>query len=117
MTPARLAVKHRPTDVVPQPLVVEHELENRLRELVTLPAALELACGVALVFRHGSACGLDRIGRRAEFVRGDVCNGTRLARGVRGMPGCPTQVSRRAHGIAASRASLHHRDFTAYPGA
>src|SRR5262245_48444568 len=33
------------------------------------------------------------------------------------MPGCSTQVSGRAHGMAASRASLHHRDLTAHPGA
>src|SRR5262249_19242610 len=33
------------------------------------------------------------------------------------MPGCPTQVSGRAHGMAARRASLHHRDLTARPGA
>src|ERR1700729_1009288 len=31
------AVKHRPADVVPQPLVVKYELENRLRELIALP--------------------------------------------------------------------------------
>ncbi len=32
------AVEHRPADVVAQPLVVEHELTNRARELVVLPA-------------------------------------------------------------------------------
>jgi hypothetical protein len=31
---ALLAVEHRPADVVPQPLVVEYELAERLRELV-----------------------------------------------------------------------------------
>jgi hypothetical protein len=38
---ARSAVKHRPADVIPQPLVVKYELANRFRELVTLPLALE----------------------------------------------------------------------------
>ena len=38
---ARSALEHRPADVVPQPLVVEDELANRLRELVALPPALE----------------------------------------------------------------------------
>src|SRR5207248_182619 len=41
------AVEHRPADVVPQPLVVEYELANRLRELVALPPALEPPCAVA----------------------------------------------------------------------
>jgi hypothetical protein len=47
-TSARSAVKHRPADVVSQPLVVEHELANRLRELVTLPLTLESPRGIAL---------------------------------------------------------------------
>jgi hypothetical protein len=66
----RSAVKHRPADVVPQPLVVKHELANRLRELVTLPLALDSPCGFAL--RRSSTYGLDRIGGRTELVRGDV---------------------------------------------
>src|SRR5690349_2368461 len=64
------AVKHRPADVVPQPLVVKDELANRLRELVTLPPALESPCGLAFAFRCARTCGLDRIGGRTEFVRG-----------------------------------------------
>jgi hypothetical protein len=51
---ARSAVKHRPADVVPQPLVIKYELANRLRELVTLPLALESPYGLALAFRRGS---------------------------------------------------------------
>ena len=47
---ARSAVEHRPADVVPQPLVVEYELANRLRELVALPPALESPCALALFF-------------------------------------------------------------------
>src|SRR2546422_7922226 len=66
------AVEHRPADVVPQPLVVEYELANRLRELVALPPALESPCALALSFRRGSGCRLDRIGGRTELVRGDV---------------------------------------------
>jgi hypothetical protein len=38
---ARSAVKHRPADVVSQPLVVKYEIVNLLRELVTLPLAFE----------------------------------------------------------------------------
>lgn len=114
---ARSAVKHRPADVVAQPLVVKYELANRLRELVALPLALESPCGLTLVFWRGSACGLDRIGSRPEFVRGDVCDDCGLAGGVSGMPCCATQVSSRAHCMAARRAGLHHLDLATYPGA
>src|SRR5437016_7163836 len=114
---ARSAVKHRPADVVPQPLVVKNELANRLRELVTLPLALESPCGPALAFCRSSMCGLDRIGGRTELVRGDVCDGPGLASSVRGMPRCPTQVSGRAHCMAARRASLGHLHLATHPGA
>jgi len=98
-------------------LVVKHELANRLRELVTLPLALEPPCGLAVAFGRGSTCGLYRIGGRTEFVRGDVCDGPGLASSVCGMPCCPPEVSGRAHSVTARRASLHHRDLTTHPGA
>src|ERR1700736_4389191 len=79
------AVEHRPADVVPQPLVVEYEIANRLRELVALPPALESPRALALSFRRGSTCCLDRIGGRTERVGGDVCDDRRLAGSVRGM--------------------------------
>jgi hypothetical protein len=93
---ARLAVEHRPADVVPQPLVVEYELADRLSELEALPPALESPCALALSFRRGGTCGLDRIGGRTELVRCDVCDGRGLAGSVR------TCVSRgpRSHLIA-----------------
>jgi len=65
------AVEHRPADVVPQLLIVEYELANRLWDLVVLPPALEPPCALALFFRRGSTCGLDRIGGRTQPVRGD----------------------------------------------
>ena len=111
------AVEHRPADVVPQPLIVEYELANRLRELVALPAALESPSALALSWRRGSTCGLDRVGGRTELVRGDVCDDRRLAGSVRGMACCPTQVSGRAHCMAARRAGLGHGDFATRPGA
>jgi hypothetical protein len=64
-------------------LVVEYEVTNRRRELVTLPPAFESSCGLAIAFRRGSACGLDRVGGRAEFMRGNVCDGPGLAGGIR----------------------------------
>ncbi len=111
------AGEHKPADVVPQPLVVEYELANRLRELVALPPALESPCALALSFPRGSTCRFDRIGGRTELVRGDVCDDRRLAGSVRGMACCPTQVSGRGHCMAARRASLGHRDLATHPGA
>ena len=80
------AVKHRPADVISQSLVVNYELANRIRELVTLPLALESSCGLALALPRCSTCGFDRIGGRTELVRGDVCDGAGLAGGVGGVP-------------------------------
>ena len=111
------AVEHRPADVVPQPLVVEDERANRLRELVALPPALASSCALARSFRRGGAGGLDCIGGRSKLVRGDVCDACGLAGSVRGMPCCSTQVSCRAHCMAARRASLGHRDLATHPGA
>src|SRR5438132_8004929 len=113
---ALLAVEYRPADVVPQPLIVEDELADRLRELVALPPALESPCALALSFRRGGTCGLDRVGGRTELVRRDVCDGRGLAGSVRGTPCCPTQVSGRGHCMAGRRASLGHGDLAARPG-
>jgi hypothetical protein len=111
------AVEHRPADVVPQPLVVEYEIADRLRKLVALPPALESPCALAPSFRRAGTCGLDRIGGRTELVRGDVCDDRRLAGSVRGMARRPTQVSGRGHCMTARRASLGHRDLATCPGA
>jgi hypothetical protein len=80
------AVKHRPADVVPQPLIVKYEFTDGVRELVTLPLALASAGGLCLALWHGSARGLDRIRSRAQVVRCHMCHGAGLACGVRGMP-------------------------------
>jgi hypothetical protein len=70
-----------------------------------------------MALRRGRTCGLDRVGSRTEVVRGNVCDGRGLASGVCGMPCWPAQVSGRAHGMAARRASLGHRDLATHPGA
>lgn len=111
------AAEHPPADIIPQLLVVEYKLTNRLWELVALPSALASPCALALSFWRGSLCGPDRIGGGSKFVRGDVCDDRRLASSVRGMPCCPTQISGCAHGMAARRARLGHRDFATRPGA
>src|SRR5580698_11668691 len=92
----RSAVEHRPADAVPQPLVVKYELANRRRELGALPLALESARCLALAFRCGRTCGLDRVRSRTEVVRGDVGDGPGLAGSVSRVPRCPAQVSGRA---------------------
>jgi hypothetical protein len=83
----------------------------------SLPVALESPCSLALAFWRGSTCGLDRIGGCPEFVRGDACDGPGMASSAGGIPCCPTQVSGRAHGMAARRPCPHHGDLTAHPGA
>ncbi|MBA4866728.1 hypothetical protein H1V43_36620 [Streptomyces sp. PSKA54] len=49
-------------------------------------------------------------------MRGDVCDDSGLAGGIRSMPCCATQVSSRAHCMAARRAGLHHLDLATHPG-
>ncbi len=105
------AVEHRPADVVPQPLVVEYELANRLRELVALPPVLESACALTLSFRRGSACGLDRIGGRTEFV----CDGRGLASSVRGMRSRLNPESFQAQICDPLSPSFEGRDYGFFP--
>jgi hypothetical protein len=114
---ARSAVEHRPADVVPQPLVLEHELANRLRKLVALPPALRSPRAFRLTFRCAGTRGLDRIGRGTELVRGDVRDDCGLAGGVRGMPSGAAQVSGSGLGISGRLARLHHLHFAAHPRA
>ena len=80
------AVKHRPADVIPRPLIVKYEFTNSVRELITLPLALASAGGLCLASWHGSTRGLDRIRSRTQVVRCNMCDGTGLAGGVGGMP-------------------------------
>jgi len=117
MAPQALSAdKHRPADIVAQPLIVKYQLANRLRELVTLPLTLKPPCRLPLAFGRSGAYGLDRIGGRTELVRRDVSDGPGLARSVCGMPGSSAQVSGRPHSVAAGCPSLGHRDVAAYPG-
>jgi hypothetical protein len=110
------AVEDRPADVVPQPLVVEHELANSLWEPVALPSPLESSRSVNVSFPGGSTGGLDGIGGRTELVRSDVGDGRGLTGRVRGMPCCPDQVSGGAVCMTGGRAGLSHRYLPARPG-
>ena len=111
------AVEHGPADVVAQPLVVQYELANRLRELVALPPALKSSCALGHSFRRASTGGLDRIGGRTELVRGDVCDGRGLTGSVRGMPCGSTQLSGRGVCVAGRISSPGHRDLATHPRA
>ncbi len=70
--------------MVSEPLVVQNKLANRLRQLFALPPAFETPCAVALAFRRASTCGLDCIGGRTEFVRGDVRDPAAVRHAMRG---------------------------------
>lgn len=114
---ARLFFEHRPADFVPQALVVEDEIANRLGELFALPAALAPRGALALSFRRGRTRSFDRIGSCTELVRGDVRDCGSLGGRVRGIPRCPAQVSGGGVGMSRRRARLGHGDFAAHPGA
>ena len=87
-----------------------------MRELGALPLALQAASRLTFVFRCGRPRRSDRVGRGTEFVGRHMAHGRGLARGVRGMPCCPTQVSGRGVGMAGRRAGLCPRALTARPG-
>ena len=82
-----------------------------------LPPALRSPRGLALAFRRGSPCCLDRVRGSAKLVRGDMRDGPGLARSVGGISCCSTQVPGRAHRMATRGASLHHLDLATHPGA
>jgi hypothetical protein len=110
-----LAIEHRPTDPVAQPLVIQHKSANRLRQLLTLPAALSSTSTIALALRSSSPRCLDRIGGGAEFVGRNVGDRPGLASGVRRVSCSSGQLSRCGIGMASCRACLSHRDFAACP--
>src|SRR5579859_3261370 len=109
------AVEYPPADAVSQPLIVQDQIANRIRQLVALPAALAPAGTLALAFRRRRAGGLDRVGSGAELVRGDVRHHRRLTGSKCGMTRRSAQIPGRRHRMAARRAGLGHRDLAAYP--
>ena len=109
------AVEHRPTNFVSQPLILQDEVANRIRELLALPPALEPAGALTLASRGGRTCGLDCVGRSTELVCGDMRHRCRLAGSICGVPGGSVQVSCCSVGSAGRRAGLGHRDLAADP--
>src|SRR5258708_25947322 len=83
------AVERRPADVVSQPLIIQDQFADRVRELFTLPSALEPPGVFTLAFRSGCTRRLDRVGRRSELVRSDMRHRRGLTGGLCGMAGAP----------------------------
>src|SRR5262249_19557250 len=99
-SPADSAVENRPADVVPQPLIVKHEIANRVRQLLALPLTLESPCGLTLSVRRGRTSGLDCIRSRTELVRRDMGDDRSLAGRVCGVARRSPQISGRGHRVA-----------------
>jgi hypothetical protein len=113
---AASAVEREPAQRVAQPLVVEHEFPDLLRELGALPPALQSAGFRAVICPRCRPNRPGRIRSGAQFVRRHVADGRRLAGGVCGMPCCSTQISGRRVGMAGRRASLGPPDLAPRPG-
>jgi hypothetical protein len=107
--------EHRPADLVAQPLVVEDEVADRIRELFALPPALESSGARSLVRGSGRTRCLDRIGRSTELVCGDMRHHRGLASSERCVTSRSTQHSSRSHRMAARRAGLGHPDLALRP--
>ena len=82
----RLAVEHRPADVVSQSLIIQDKVADRFRQLLALPLAFPTTSGLALPLWRGCPHGLDCVGRSAELVGGNMRHRRRLARSVGGVP-------------------------------
>ena len=108
-------VERRPADVVPQPLIIQDQFADCVRELFTLPSALEPPGVLTLAFRSGCTRRLDRVGRSTELVCGDMRHHCRLAGSIPGVPSGSAQLPCRSHGMATRRAGLRHRDLAAHP--
>jgi len=108
-------VEHRPADLVSQPLILQNEFANRIRELFALPTALDPAYALTLASGGRRTRGLDRVGRSTELVCGDMRHHRRLAGSICGVPSGSAQLSCRSHGMATSRAGLGHPDLASRP--
>jgi hypothetical protein len=66
----RSAIKHRPADLVSQPLILSRKFTNRIQELFALPTPLEPTSMFSLGF--GPPHVLDRAGCNTKLVGGDM---------------------------------------------
>src|SRR5438046_1636683 len=108
-------VEHRPANVVSEPLVVQNEPADRLRQLFALPPALAPSSALPFTLRGGRTRGLDGVGRRTELVCSDMRDRRRLTGRVCGRPGGPAQIPGGPVRVAGRGARLGHRDLAAHP--
>jgi hypothetical protein len=112
-------IEYRPADLISQPLIIQDKIANRIRQLVALPEAFKPARTIPLAFRricrYCRTHGLDRVGRGAQLVRGDVRYRRSLTGSIRGMARRSAQIPSRTHRMAGRRAGLGHRDLSAHP--
>ncbi len=102
--------------MIAQPLVIEHELSDFVRELFTLPLALPAASLDTFILWSRRACSPDRVGRGPQFVGGHMGHRRSLSGGVGRFSCRALQFSGRAHGVSGRGSSFSHRDFTSCPG-
>jgi hypothetical protein len=108
-------VEDRPADLVSQPLILQDEFANHIRQLFALPTALEPAGALTLPSGGRRTHGLDRVGRSTKLVCGDMRHHCRLAGSICGVPSGSAQLSCRSHGMATRRSGLRHPDLAARP--
>jgi hypothetical protein len=110
-----LTVKHRPADIVSQPLVVQYKITNRILQLTALPLTFLPTVALTLAVWSSSAYRLDCVGRRAEFVGGDVSYRRGLPCSMRRMPRSTGQIPSSGVRSKGRRARLRHRDLAPDP--
>ena len=111
----RLAVEHRPADFVSQPLVIQHKIADRIRQLLALPLTFLPTGAFTLAVWRSRAYRLDCVGRCAEFVGGDMSYRRGLPGSIRRMPRGTGQIPCSGLRMAGCRAGLRHRDLAPYP--
>jgi hypothetical protein len=112
---SRSTIEYEPTDFVAQLLVVKHEIPDFARKLCTLPFALTAASFFSLTVKRRRTRGLDRVGRSAELVCGDMRHRRRLAGSICGVPSGSGQIPCSGLRMAGCRAGLRHLDLAARP--
>ena len=110
-----LAVERRPADSVSQPLVIQHKIADRIRQLPALPLTFLPAGAFTLAVWRGRACRLDCVGRCAEFVGGDVSYRRSLAGSIRRMPRRTGEIPGSGVRLEGCSTRLSHRDLAPYP--
>jgi hypothetical protein len=109
------AIEHKPAQVISQSLIVQHKLENRIRQLLALPLAFKPAGALGLTLQRSGSNRLDCVSCSAEFVRGHMRDSSRLAGRICSMTGCTLKISGCCIRVAGGVARLRHGDFATRP--